>query len=179
LTTFNLKGKIISKEELPIKDLRIIAYDYEPLLNPNDLLGEATTDVDGNFRIDFDESKFSGFLRHLLGTPGVRLIVNNSQGNELLETKIPHTTKEIEYHIRVVDDVINKNAIDIYSGNARRMISTLSEVGTILGTENKISSDILDNTNPPDDIKQKLQDFVDASDEKRNNFNHFVVIPSY
>ncbi|MDQ6866102.1 MAG: transthyretin-like family protein, partial [Thermoproteota archaeon] len=75
-------------DDLPIKDLRIIAYDYEPLLTPNDLLGEVTTDAEGYFRIAFEESKFSGFLRHLMGTPGMRLEVNDGQGNEILETKL-------------------------------------------------------------------------------------------
>jgi hypothetical protein len=179
LTTFTVKGRIISKDELPLKDLRVYAYDYEPLLNPNDLLGEATTDVDGYFRIYFDESKFSGFLRHLLGTPGVHLIVKDNQGNEVLETKITqHTTKEMEYHIRVVDDVPDKNVIDIYSGNARRVISMLGEVGSIIGMENKINQNILSNSNPPQEVKEKLQDFVNGYDDRRNNFNHLVVILS-
>lgn len=178
MTTFILSGRIISKDELPLKDLRITAYDYEPLLNPNDLLGEVTTDAEGYFRIAFDESKFSGFLRHLLGTPGMRLVVNDRQGNEILETKITHITKETEYHIRVVDDAPDKNAIDIYSGNARRMISMLSEVGSMLGMENKINVDVLNNTKLPEDTKQKLQGFVNTYDERRNNFSQFVAILS-
>jgi len=65
LEKFSLNGRVISKDEQPMKDLQISAYDYEPLLNPNDLLGQATTDVYGYFRIEFDKSKFSGFLSHL------------------------------------------------------------------------------------------------------------------
>jgi hypothetical protein len=177
LGKFSLKGRIISKDELPLKDLQISAYDYEPLLNPNDLLGQASTDGDGYFRIEFDESKFSGFLSHLK-TPGVHLIIKDKQGKEILETKISQTTAETDYHIRVVDDVPDKDALDIYSGNARRVISTLSEVGSIIGMENKINLDILNNSNPPEDIKQKLQNFVDGYDERRVNFNHFLVILS-
>ena len=41
------------------------------------------------------------------------------------------TKKEIEYHIRVVDNISNPSARDMYSGNAPRMISMLNEVGSI------------------------------------------------
>jgi hypothetical protein len=174
---FSILGRVISIAELPLNNLHVYAYDYEPLLNPNDLLGEANTDADGYFRIDFDESKFSGFLSHLR-TPGVHLIVKDNQDNEILETKISQTTAEIEYHIRVADDVLNKNALDIYSGNAQRVISTLNEVGSVIGMENKINLHILNNSNPPEDIKQKLQNFVDGYEDRRANFNHFVVILS-
>jgi hypothetical protein len=174
---FSLMGRIISKSELPLKDLQISAYDYEPLINPNDLLGQASTDEDGYFRIEFDESKFSGFLRYLK-TPGVRLIIRDKEGNEVLETKTSQTTAEIDYHIRVLDDVPDKDAVDIYSGNARRLISMLSEVGSIIGMENTINLDILKNCSPPEDIREKLQNFVDGYVERRANFNHFLVILS-
>jgi len=177
LETFSLNGRVISQDELPLKDLQISAYDYEPLLNPNDLLGQATTDVYGYFRIEFDKSKFSGFLSHLK-TPGVHLIIKDKQSNKILETKISETTTEIDYDIRVVDNVIDKDALDIYSGNARRVISTLSDVGSIIGLENRINLDILNNSSPPEDIKEKLQNFVDGYDERSANFNHLIVILS-
>jgi hypothetical protein len=71
LGTFTLKGKIISKDQLPLKDLKIEAYDDDPLLNPHDFLGEAITDSHGLYRIDFDESKFKGFFKVLEGMPYV------------------------------------------------------------------------------------------------------------
>jgi hypothetical protein len=157
--------------------LKISAYDYEPLLNPNDLLGEANTDADGYFKIEFDESKFSGFLSHLFA-PGVHLIINNKEGNEILETKISQTTTEIDYHIRVVDDIPDEDALDIYSGNAQRVINMLNEVGNIIGMENKINIDMLNNSDLPGDIREKLQNFVDGYDERRANFNHLLVILS-
>jgi len=108
----------------------------------------------------------------------VHLVIKDKQSNKILETKISETTTEIDYHIRVVDNVPDKDALDIYSGNARRVISTLSDVGSIIGLENRINLDILNNSSPPEDIKQKLQNFVDGYDERRANFNHFLVILS-
>jgi len=59
--------------------------------------------VDWYFRIEFDESKFGGFSSHLK-TPGVQLVIE--------ETKISETTTEIV----VVDNVPDKDPLDIYSG---------------------------------------------------------------
>lgn len=177
MENFSLKGRVISKDESPLKDLKISAYDYEPLLNPNDLLGEANTDADGYFKIEFDESKFSGFLSHFFA-PGVHLIIHDKQDNEILETNLSQTATEIDYHIRVVDDIPDKDALDIYSGNAQRVINTLNDVGNIIGMENKINLDMLNNSNLPRDIKEKLQNFVDGYDDRRANFNHLLVILS-
>ena len=138
METFTLKGKIISKDQLPLKDLKIEAYDDDPLLNPADFLGDAITDSHGFYRIDFDESKFKESFELLEGTPDVYLVIKDNQGNDILTTKVIKTKKEIEYHIRIVDkndNIPNPGAIDIYSGNAQHMISMLREVGNILGTE--------------------------------------------
>jgi hypothetical protein len=200
--TFDLKGKIISKDRLPLKDLKIEAYDDDELLNPDDFLGKTTTDSDGLFEIDFEESKFSGFLEGLEGTPDVYLILEKEKEDEsedhdttaaddhdgyqakqlLLKTRTMKTKKEIEYHIRILNNnnnnIPNPNAIDIYSGNTRRMISMLNEVGNLIGIENRINLDILNNGNPPEDIRNKLQNFVKEYEDRRNNFNHFTVILS-
>jgi hypothetical protein len=178
LGTFTLKGKIISRDQLPLKDLKIEAYDDDPLLNPDDFLGKATTDSHGFYRIDFDESNFKEFFEVLEGTPDVYIIVKDNQGNKILTTKVMQTKREIEYHIRIVDNIPNPKASDIYSGNARRMISMLNEVGSIIGLENRINLDILNNGNPPEEVREKLQNFVNGHEERKNNFNHFSVILS-
>lgn len=178
LGTFTLKGKIISKDQLPLKNLKIEAYDDDPLLNPDDFLGEASTDSQGFYRIDFDESKFKEFFELIEGTPDVYLVVKDNQGNKILITKVMQTKREIEYHIRIVDNIPNPNAIDIYSGNARRMINMLNEVGSIIGLENRINLDILNNGNQPEEVREKLQNFVNGYEERKNNFNHFSVILS-
>jgi hypothetical protein len=178
LGTFTLKGKIISKDQSPLRDLKIEAYDDDPLFNPDDFLGDATTDSYGFYRIDFDESKFKETFEFLEGTPDVYLVVKDNQGNKILTTKVMQTKKEIEYHIRIADNTPNPNAIDIYGGNAQRMISMLREVGNIIGRENTINLNILNNSNPPPDIREKLQNFVSGYEERKNNFDHFSVVIS-
>jgi hypothetical protein len=178
LGTFTLKGKIISKDQLPLKDLKVEAYDDDPLLNPHDLLGETITDSHGLYRIDFDESKFKETFEFLEGTPDVYLVVKDAQGNKMLTTKVMQTKKEIEYHIRIADNTPNPKAIDIYSGNAQRMIGMLREVGNIIGIENRINLNILNNGNPPPDIREKLQNFVSGYEDRKNNFDHFSVVIS-
>jgi hypothetical protein len=44
LGTFTLKGKVISKDQLPLENLTVEAYDDDLLLKPDDFLGDATTD---------------------------------------------------------------------------------------------------------------------------------------
>ncbi len=116
----------------------------------------------GFLGLDFDESKFREFLEVLEGTPDVYIVVKDNQGNKILTTKVLQTKKEIEYHIRIVDNIPNPKAIDIYSGNARRMISMLNEVGNIIGIENRINLDILNNGDPPEEIRERLQNFVNG-----------------
>jgi len=178
LGTFTLKGKIISKDQASLRDLKIEAYDDDPLLNPDDFLGDATTDSYGFYKIDFDESKFKETFEFLEGTPDVYLVVKDNQGNKILTTKVMHTKKEIEYHIRIADNTPNPNAIDIYAGNAQRMISMLREVGNIVGRENTINLNILNNGNPPPEIREELQNFVNGYEERKNNFDHFSVVIS-
>jgi hypothetical protein len=178
LGTFTLIGKVISNDNLPIEGLKISAYDDDPLLNPDDFLGEATTDSRGFFKINFDSSKFSELLEALEGTPDVYVIVKDGQDRELLRTKVTQTEKEIEYHIKIADNTPNPNAIDIYSGNARRMISMLNEVGSVIGIENRINLDLLNNGDLPREISEQVQNFVNGHEERRSNFNHFAVILS-
>jgi hypothetical protein len=178
LGTFSLKGKIISKDQVPLEDLKVEAYDDDPLLNPDDFLGDATTDSHGFYRISFDESKFKENFEFLEGTPDVYLIVKDDQGNKILTTKVMQTKKEIEYHIRIADNTPNPNATDIYAGNAQRMISMLGEVRNLIEKENTINLNILNNGNPPPETRENLQDFVNGYQERKNNFDQFNVVIS-
>lgn len=175
MSSFTLKGKIISKDKT---DLKVEAYGHDMLLSPDDFLGSSITDSNGAFKIDFDESKVKAFLKFIEGMPHVYIIVKDSRGNKILTTKLLQTKKEIEYHIKIVDGTPNPDAVDIYSGNARRMISMLNEVGNIIGIENRINQDILSNSDPSDETREKLQGFVKAYEERKDNFNQFMVILS-
>ncbi|HEY7080811.1 MAG TPA: hypothetical protein VH500_13995 [Nitrososphaeraceae archaeon] len=176
--TFTLKGKVISKDQLPLENLNVEAYDDDLLLKPDDFLGDATTDSNGIYRIDFDESKFRGTFEFLEGTPDVYLLIKDNQGNKILKTKVMQTKKEIEYHIRIADNTPNPNAIDIYSGNAQRLIRMLRDVGDMIGLEYRINLNILNNGNSPQDVKENLQNFVNGYQERKNNLDLFSVVVS-
>jgi hypothetical protein len=181
LGTFSLRGKIISKDNKPIDNLKVVAYDDDPLLNPDDYLGESITDPNGFFRIDFDKSRFSGFLEPLDETPDVYILLKDAQGNDILnkkKTKESRTEKEIEYHIRVTDSTPDPLSRDIYAGNVRRMISMLNEVGNVIGIESTINLDLLRNGDLPRDIRDRLQNFVNGFEDRNSNFDHFMVIVS-
>jgi hypothetical protein len=179
--SFTLHGKIISKDKEPMGNLKIYAYDHDPILKPDDFLGDSSTDLNGFFRINFDETKFKGFWEPLDETPDVYILVKDAHGNDLLhnaEKRVTSTKKEIEYHIRIIDNTPDPEATDIYSGNVRRMISMLSEVGNLIGVENTINLDLLRNGDLPKEVSERLQNFVNGIEDRNNNFNHFLVIIS-
>jgi hypothetical protein len=181
LDTFSLRGKIISKDNKPIDNLKVVAYDDDPLLNPDDYLGESITDSNGFFRIDFDKSRFSGFFKPLDETPDVYILLKDTQENDILnntKTKESRTKKEIEYHIRIADNTPDPLSRDIYAGNVRRMISMLNEVGNVIGIENTINLDLLRNGDLPRDIRDRLQNFVNGFENRNSNLDHFMVIVS-
>jgi hypothetical protein len=178
LRIFELKGKIISKDQLPAAKLQTEAFDDDPVLKPDDLLGKTVTDSKGLFTIQFDESKFNDFWEALDGTPDVYVVVKDNQVGELLKTRETKTKKEIQYHIRLDDNTPNPKAVDPYSGNARRMLNMLAEVGELIGIENRINLDLLNNGDPAEEIKKEIRNFVDGYEDRRNNFDHFIVILS-
>ena len=169
---------MISNDQLPLENFIVEAYDDDLLLKPDDFLGDATTDSHGIFRIDFDESKFKGTFEFLEGTPDIYLLIKDSQGNKILKTKTMQTKKEIEYHIRLADNAPNPNAIDIYSGNAQRLIRMLRDVGDMIGLEFRMNLNILNNGNPPQDVKDDLQNFVNGYQDRKNNLDLFSVVVS-
>ena len=181
LGAFCLRGKIISKDNKPISNLKVVAYDDDPLLNPDDYLGESITDSNGFFKIDFDRSKFSGFLEPLDETPDVYILLKDTQGNDILnntKSKELRTKKEIGYHIRIVDSTPDPLSRDIYAGNIRRMISMLGEVGNLIGIENTINLDLLRYGDLPKDVRDRIQNFVNSFEDRRSNFDHLMVIVS-
>jgi hypothetical protein len=177
LDSFSLYGKIISKDNVPLGGMDIQAFDQDSI-DPDDLLGQSTTDSDGIFKIDFDKSKFSKAWELLEGTPDVYLIINDSHRNQLLKTKVMQTKKEIDYHIKDngEHDIPDPNTKDIYAGNARRLITMLRDVGNILSKENQINLNMLQNANMPEDIKKDIQNFVNDNEDRSNNFKQIIAV---
>lgn len=176
---FSVGGKVITKDNKPAESYSVLAYDKDPILNPDDLLGQSLIDSKGLFKIDFDRSKFAGFFEPLEGTPDVCLKITEEQGKkEVLMTKETKTNKEIDYHIKIADHIPNPNAPDIYAGNAQRLLNMLNEVRDIIGIETQINIDLLKNQDLPQEIRKRLENFVNGDDERRRNLEHVLVILS-
>jgi hypothetical protein len=157
--------------------MNVQAFDQDSI-DPDDLLGQSTTDSNGIFKIDFDKSKFSKAWELLEGTPDVYLVINDSQRNQLLKTKVMQTQKEIDYHVKNngEHDKPDPNAKDIYAGNARRLITMLRDVGNILSKENQINLNMLQNANLSEDIKKDIQNFVNDNEDRSNNFKQIIAV---
>jgi hypothetical protein len=157
--------------------MNIQAFDQDSI-DPDDLLGQSTTDSNGIFKIDFDKSKFSKAWELLEGTPDVYLVINDSHRNQLLKTKVMQTRKEIDYHVKNngEHDTPDPNAKDIYAGNARRLITMLRDVGNILSKENQINLNMLQNANLSEDIKKDIQNFVNDNEDRSNNFKQIIAV---
>lgn len=177
LDSLSLYGKIISKDNSQSKGLEVQAYDNDPDPDSDDDLGKSMTDSNGMFRIDFDKSKFSKAWELFEGSPDVYLIIKDS-GNQLLQTGVMQTQKEIEYHIKNKgdSDISDPNALDIYAGNPRRILSMLRDVGSILNKENQINLNMLQNVKLPEDIKKDIQNFVNENDDRSNNFRQIIAV---
>jgi hypothetical protein len=157
--------------------MNIQAFDQDSI-DPDDLLGQSTTDSNGIFKIDFDKSKFSKAWELLEGTPDVYLVINDSHRNQLLKTKVMQTQKEIDYHVKNngEHDTPDPNAEDIYAGNARRLITMLRDVGNILSKENQINLNMLQNANLSEDIKKDIQNSVNDNEDRSNNFKQIIAV---
>lgn len=178
LGIFELKGTVISKDQVPVKNLKIEAFDDDSIVNAHDLLGQKHTDENGFFEISFDDSVFRDFWELLERTPDVYVVVTDEQGKKRIRTKVAQTEYEIQYHMRMHDSISNPNAEDPYSSNPGRMISMLSEVGDLLGVEYRINVDMLNQGDPPEEIKKRLREYVGGHHERVRNFDHFMAILS-
>jgi hypothetical protein len=54
----------------------------------------------------------------------------------------------------------------------------LNEVGNMIGLENRINLDILNNGSSPEEIRARLQNFVNGHEDRKNNFNQFMAVLS-
>jgi hypothetical protein len=181
--SFSLIGKVIGENNFPFSNHKVIAYDKDPLLNPDDFLGDSIIDDKGFFQIEFDKTKFVDVLDIFEGTPDIFLVIKDKADKEILSTREMKTKKEIEYHIKVTKNtILDPDAPDIYSGNGRRMINILRNIGTLINLEFDVNKDILNNrtevnnTFDKEKSKEKSQDFINNYDQITENFNNILVI---
>jgi len=175
---FLLRGKVRDSKNETVRDLKVFAFDYDPLFNPNDFLGETAIDPFGLFEIRFDESRFQSFWEFLEGTPDVYIILKDDEGKQILKSENKKTRREIEYQIKLVDHTPNPSSKDIYADNYRRILSMLGDVGSIIGQENTINLNLLRNPNLPGELRDNLQNFVNDFEVRQSNFNQFNALLS-
>jgi hypothetical protein len=178
LRAYILRGKIISEKQQTVAGARVQGWDDDPLLNPDDFLGEAVTDARGRFELHFDQSKFHGALEFLEGSPDIYIVVIDAGGRELLRTRVQATGHEIEYHIRVAPLAAYPTARDLYADNPRRTISMLFDVGSSLGTEQRINLDLLANPQLSPAVRSRLQAQADGYQERIDNFQELSALLS-
>lgn len=174
MSKFILKGKVRNENNLSVRGYRVLAYDDDPL-NRDDFLGEAVTDGDGFFQIEFDDEKFNGFFE-FDGEPDVYLLIQDRKGVEIVRTRIEKTRKEIEYQIRLVKNKPDTNAPDIYSDNPQRILSMLGDVGSMINQENRINLVELNSQRLPQEIRNRLGQFANGHQDRINNFQSFYAI---
>jgi hypothetical protein len=160
----------------PLSGAKVLAYDHDPLFLRDDLLGEALTDSDGSFRIEFDESKFAGVLAFLEGSPDVYLSVRDARDNVLLKTQVCKTLREIKYHVKISGEAADRAAVDVYAGNTRRMLAYLRDAGATMGLEQRVNLDMLRNPNLATDAQARLRASTAGFSDAQANFNHLMAL---
>ncbi len=68
---FSLIGKVIGENNYPFYNGKVLAYDKDPLLNPDDFLDDSAINEKGFFQIKFDKTKFVDFLDIFEGSPDI------------------------------------------------------------------------------------------------------------
>lgn len=175
MNNFRLFGKIISEDNNPVQGYNVTAYD-DDFFSDDDFLGCSYTDSGGFFEITFDESKFRKYYELFESSPDVYLFIRDAQGKLVVNTKILKTEKEIEYHVKIVKHIPDPTSVDLYSGNARRLLSLLTDIRETLDLDNQINLDILSNGNLLGESKEELQNFINGHEERIDNLNHLLVI---
>jgi len=111
---FKIYGKILEKETgKGIPNLIVKAVDKDLLYD--DILGEATTDENGNFEIKYNKEDFKELL--LDKEPDIYLNVRNANGDVIYttETKVVYDAlEEEEFVIRISKSLIKGKKEDWY-----------------------------------------------------------------
>ena len=175
---FLIYGTVIDENNTPKEGLKISAYDSDQFLNADDFLGESVTDSDGYFSIQFDTSKFQGFWEILEGSPDIYLKIQNHSKKVIIQTRTEQTKNELEYHIKLGNQKVNPETVDIYANNTQKIISMLNDVGLNVGEEFSINLDSLTNNDLPDDVRKRLEEFLANSEQRTATFNNLMAVLS-
>lgn len=126
---YRIKGKIRGRDNRPVKGYAVQAFDEDlgNFLNPDDLLGEAKTDENGNFKISFSKDAFEDWFET---DPDVYLVVKENSGRALIRTPSKkNTTGLMEFQIKLDGIKVSPEGWDPYSDSLLRMIGALRDAG--------------------------------------------------
>lgn len=169
-----IKGKIIDKDIKAASGLTVLAFDSDIPFKEDDFLGKTVTDSEGLFEIKFDTSDYKKKFEIFEKAPSVYLIIQYERGTKKLQTKPKTVEKEVEYHIKLGENIPDPNAPDIYSDNNRRTINNLNDVGAMITTENTINLDVLAHGNVTEEIRKRLENFGNGFSERNRNFTNLT-----
>ena len=174
MAEFELKGKIRNADNKILRGYQIDAYDSDTF-SRDDFLGDAKTDSDGMFKINFDDSEYNGFFE-FDGKPDIYLEIFDRSGKKIITTRIEKTQREIEYQIMLGSPKPDLGSPNIYSDNLNRILSMMGDVGDMLSREYQINLSALNSERIPQEIKQRFQRFVDGHEQRQRNFDNFTAL---
>lgn len=129
--SYAVRGRIRDENNRPVEGFTVQAFDKDPgiYLHPDDRLGKARTDAEGNFEIVFRPETFKDWFEN---NPDVYLRVRDREGRVVLETQgKENTTRDILFQVKLSKEQPNPLAPDIYGGSFRRAIAAFRSVGEI------------------------------------------------
>jgi len=171
---FIIKGRIIDKDIKAAQGVTVFAYDSDFPFNADDFLGNTVTDSDGLFQIKFDTSDYKKKFEIFEKSPSVYLIIQYERGTKKLQTKPKTVEKEVEYHIKLAENIPDPNAPDIYADNNSRTINSLNDIGAMITVENTINLDVLAHGNITAEIRKRLENFGNGFSERNSNFTNLT-----
>ena len=126
---YRITGRIRDQANRPARGYAISAFDEDlgSRLNPDDLLGEATSDENGDFEITFSKAAFEDWFET---DPDVYLVVKDRSGKVLIRTKSKkNRTKLVEFQIKLDKSSIIPPGSDPYRESLVSMIGALRGAG--------------------------------------------------
>ncbi|HOO52918.1 MAG TPA: hypothetical protein PLM24_00305 [Methanothrix sp.] len=126
---YRITGKIRDRNNRAVKGYRVGAFDEDlgSRLNPDDLLGVAKTDGNGDFEISFSKDAFEDWFET---DPDVYLVVKDRAGKALIRTPTKkNTTRLMEFQIKLDGSEVGPQGHDPYSDSLLSMIGALRDAG--------------------------------------------------
>lgn len=121
VSSYLLTGRIRDLDNSLVQGFIVQAYDKDPViaLHPDDPLGKAYSDENGNFEISFASSAFKSLFVEF---PKIYITVRDRSGKPAITTDPKqNTTGRVDFEIKLNIQSADVGAPDIYSQNYERL----------------------------------------------------------